>query len=264
VILPGEAQIGALVADAVEVLVRRRPEAVLGVATGSSPLPVYRELVARHRSGDGPDYGRVVFFTLDEYVGLPAGSPASYRSTITRELTDPLGIAADRVHSPDPDARGLAEAGERYETAIRTAGGVDLQILGIGSDGHLAFNEPGSSLVSRTRIKTLTEQTRRDNARFFGSRPGPTSWERVPRHVLTQGLGTIRDARHLVLVATGAGKAEAVAAAIEGPVTASCPASVLQLHEHATAVLDEAAAGLLTRSGHYREVWAGKPGWQEI
>jgi glucosamine-6-phosphate deaminase len=258
VILPDEDRVGTLVADAVEALVRRKRDTVLGVATGSSPLPVYRELVARHVGGAGPDYGNVRVFTLDEYVGLPPGSPSSYRSTIARELTDPLGIDAARVHGPDPSASGLAEAGTRYEEAIRAAGGVDLQLLGIGSDGHLAFNEPGSSLASRTRVKTLTGQTRRDNARFFGS------VDEVPRHVLTQGLGSIRDARQLVLVATGAGKAEAIAAAVEGPVSASCPASVLQLHPHVSVVLDEAAAGRLVRADYYREVWSGKPDWQGL
>ena len=253
------ARIAEVVADAIEALVRRRPDAVLGVATGSSPLPVYRELVRRHEAGTGPDWARVRVFTLDEYVGLPPGSPASYRSTIARELIEPLGIDPDRVHGPDPSPEGLPDAGERYEQAIRAAGGVDLQLLGIGSDGHLAFNEPGSSLASRTRIKTLTEQTRRDNARFFGGH-----WEEVPVHVLTQGLGTIRDAGHLVLVATGPGKAAAVAAAVEGPVTASCPASVLQLHPHATVVLDDAAAADLARAAYHREVWAGKPDWQGL
>jgi glucosamine-6-phosphate deaminase len=258
VILPDEARIAALVADAVEALVRRRPDAVLGVATGSTPLPTYRELVRRRENGVGPEYSAVRFFTLDEYVGLPAGSLASYRSTIARELTNPLGIDPARVHGPDPSAEGLAGSGERYEAAIRDAGGIDLQLLGIGSDGHLAFNEPGSSLSSRTRIKTLTEQTRRDNARFFDSP------EEVPRHVLTQGLGTIGGARHVVLIATGVPKAEAVAAAVEGPVTASCPASVLQLHPHATVLLDDAAAAGLERGEYYREVWENKPGWQGL
>ena len=258
VVLPDADAIGTLVADAVEALVRRTSSAVLGVATGSSPLPVYRELVRRHQAGTAPDYAGVRFFTLDEYVGLPVDSPASYRRTIARELTDQLGIDPAHVHAPDPAPDGLPEAGERYEQAIHEAGGVDLQLLGIGSDGHLAFNEPGSSLVSRTRIKTLTEQTRRDNARFFESA------DEVPRHVLTQGLGTIRDAAHLVLIAAGDGKAAAVAAAVEGAVTASCPASVLQLHPHATVVLDPSAARDLARLDYYREVWAGKPGWQGI
>lgn len=258
VILPDDGALGVLVADAVESLVRRTPAAVLGVATGSSPLPVYRELIRRHDDGVGPDWSGVTFFTLDEYVGLAPGSAASYRCTIARELTDPLGIDPAQVHGPDPTPAGLADAGERYERAIRDAGGVDLQLLGIGADGHLAFNEPGSSLASRTRIKTLTSQTRHDNARFFHSA------DDVPRHVLTQGLDTISDARHLVLVATGSSKAAAVAAAVEGPVSASCPASVLQLHPHATVVLDPDAASHLERAEYYREVWAGKPGWQGI
>jgi len=270
--LSSAADVAALAADVVEALVRRAPGAVLGLATGSSPLPAYRELIGRHRAGTGPSYQRVTCLTLDEYVGLPAGHPQSYRATIARELTDGLGIDPARVHGPDPVERGpdptehapdpgqggLAAAGERYERLIEAAGGVDLQILGIGTDGHLAFNEPGSSLASRTRLKTLTARTRADNARFFGS---PAE---VPRHVLTQGLGTILRARHLLLLATGAGKAAAVAAAVEGPVSASCPASVLQLHPHATVLLDEPAAAGLARGAYYREVYAGKPGWQGL
>ncbi|MEO7235039.1 MAG: glucosamine-6-phosphate deaminase, partial [Lapillicoccus sp.] len=145
-----------------------------------------------------------------------------------------------------------------YERQIVEAGGVDLQLLGIGSDGHLAFNEPGSSLGSRTRVKTLTAQTRTDNARFFDAR------DAVPHHVLTQGLGTILEARHLVMLATGEGKAEAVRSAIEGPLTAMCPASVLQLHRHVTVVLDPAAAAGLALRGYYAQVWADKPDWQGI
>ena len=250
------AEVGALAADAIEALVRRVPEAVLGLATGSSPLPAYQELIRRHRDGSAPSYDGVRCFTLDEYVGLPDGHPESYRETIFRELTDGLGIDRDRVASPD--AGDPQHAGPRYEDAIVAAGGVDVQVLGIGADGHLAFNEPGSSLASTTRMKTLTARTRQDNARFFGS------VEEVPRHVLTQGLGTILRARHLLLVATGAGKAAAAAAAVEGPISASCPASVLQLHPHATVLLDEAAAVSLERLDYYREVYAGKPSWQGL
>lgn len=256
--LSSAAAAGAVAADAIEALVRRRPDAVLGLATGSSPLPTYQELIRRHRTGAGPAYDAVRCFTLDEYVGLPAGHPETYRETIFRECTDGLGIARDRVRSPDPSPDGLPDAGPRYEAAIEAAGGVDLQVLGIGGDGHLAFNEPGSSLASATRLKTLTARTRQDNARFFGS------VDQVPRHVLTQGLGTILRARHLLFVATGAAKADAVAAAVEGPVSASCPASVLQLHPHATVLLDPAAAARLTRLDYYREVYAGKPAWQAL
>lgn len=255
-------EIAALAADAVESLVRRKPDAVLGLATGSSPLPVYRELRRRHAAATGPSYAAVTCFNLDEYVGLPASGGGvheqSYRATIARELTDGLGIAAGQVNGPDPDPGGLPTAGERYEALIAAAGGIDLQLLGIGSDGHLAFNEPGSSLASRTRIKTLTAQTRKDNARFFGSP------DEVPTHVLTQGIGTILQARHLMLVVTGESKAAAVAAAVEGPVSASCPASALQLHPHVTVLLDQDAAARLDRLAYYREVYGAKPAWQGL
>jgi len=251
-------EIAALAADVFEAVVRRKPDAVLGLATGSTPLPAYRELIRRREAGVGPSYAAVTCFNLDEYVGLPIGHEQSYRSTIARELTDGLDISPERVNGPDPDPDGLPTAGERYEALIGEAGGVDVQILGIGSDGHLAFNEPGSSLASRTRIKTLTAETQKDNARFFGSP------DQVPTHVLTQGLGTILAARHLLLIATGADKAAAVASAVEGPVSASCPASVLQLHPHVTVLLDPAAAARLTRLDYYREVYAAKPDWQGL
>ena len=254
--LDSAADVAVLAADTLEAAVRARPEAVLGLATGSTPVPTYQELIRRHRAGTGPSYDRVRCFTLDEYVGLPPGHPQSYRETVHRELTDDLGIPRERVSGPDPDPDGLPGAGDRYEEALRAAGGVDLQFLGIGTDGHLAFNEPGSSLASSTRLKTLAEQTRQDNARFFDS------VDDVPRHVLTQGLGTVLRARHLLLVAIGASKADAVAAAVEGPLSASCPASVLQLHPRVTVLLDTDAAGRLERADHYREVHAGKPDWQ--
>jgi glucosamine-6-phosphate deaminase len=251
-------EIAVLAADTVEAVVRRKPAAVLGLATGSTPLPTYRELRRRHAAATGPSYAAVTCFNLDEYVGLPAGHEQSYRATIARELTDGLGISPERVNGPDPSPDRLATAGERYEALIEAAGGVDVQLLGIGGDGHLAFNEPGSSLASRTRIKTLTAQTRKDNARFFDSP------DHVPIHVLTQGLGTILRARHLLLIATDEGKADAVAAAVEGPVSASCPASVLQLHPHATLLVDPAAAERLERLDYYREVYAAKPAWQGL
>jgi glucosamine-6-phosphate deaminase len=251
-------EIAAVAADVFEAIVRRKPAAVLGLATGSTPLPAYRELIRRHEAGAGPSYAAVTCFNLDEYVGLPVGHEQSYRATIARELTDDLGISPERVNGPDPSPDGLQTAGERYEALIDAAGGVDVQLLGIGSDGHLAFNEPGSSLSSRTRIKTLTAQTQEDNARFFGSP------EEVPTHVLTQGLGTILRARHLLLIVTGDGKGAAVAGAVEGPLSASCPASVLQLHPHATVLLDPPAASRLKRLGYYREVYAAKPAWQGL
>ncbi|MCK0112577.1 glucosamine-6-phosphate deaminase [Ornithinimicrobium sp. F0845] len=241
---------GLLVADILERTVRAG--ATLGLATGSSPEPAYEELVRRHRE-EGLDFGGCRAFLLDEYVGIPADHPQSYHRTIRRMLTDRVGLTS--VDGPDGTAADLPAEAASYEERIRRAGGIDVQLLGLGTDGHLGFNEPGSSLASRTRVKTLTEQTLSDNSRFFAG-------EVVPHHVLTQGLGTISQARHLVLVATGAGKSGALAAAVEGPVSASCPASVLQLHPHVTVVVDEAAAARLEHADYYRFAHEHKPDWQ--
>lgn len=248
VVITGES--GRVAAEALAV--HLRPGAVLGLATGSSPLPVYAELLRRQRNAE-VSFDGVRGFTLDEYIGLPRRHPQSYHSVIRRELTDPAGFPVD---GPDGEAGDIPAEAARYEAAIAEAGGIDVQLLGIGTDGHIGFNEPGSSLASRTRVKTLTPQTRADNARFFASP------DEVPVHVLTQGLGTILEARHLVMIATGAGKADAVAAAVEGPVSASCPASVLQLHPHVTVVVDEEAAARLVHADYYRFASAHKPSWQ--
>lgn len=253
VIVEDRAAAGALVADIVVTHVR--PGAVLGLATGSSPLPAYRELIRRHRE-ESLSLAGCRAFLLDEYVGLPRTHPESYHSVIRREFTD--GVDLEQVEGPNGEAQDIPAEAARYEAAIAEAGGVDVQLLGIGTDGHLGFNEPGSSLASRTRVKTLTRQTRTDNARFFDS------IDEVPRHVITQGLGTILDARHLVLIATGEGKAAAVATAVEGPVSAFCPASILQLHPRATVVVDEAAAAGLQLADYYREAWDNKPDWQRF
>lgn len=257
VVLPEQADRAALVARAIADLLRRKPSAVLGLATGSSPLPVYDALAAMHAAGE-VSFAQARAFTLDEYVGLPAGHPQAYRQVIDRELVARVDFAAGAVQGPDGDTDDVPAACARYEQDIESVGGVDLQLLGIGSDGHLAFNEPGSSLASRTRVKTLTPQTRADNARFFDH------LDDVPHHVITQGLGTILAARHLVLLASGAAKAAAVAAMVEGPVSASCPGSVLQLHPHVTVLLDDAAAAELALREYYDQVWRGKPAWQGI
>jgi glucosamine-6-phosphate deaminase len=257
VIVAGPDEAGELVGGAITTLVSRKPGAVLGLATGSSPLAVYRDLARRHAAA-GLSVAGVVAFLLDEYVGLPAGHPQSYRSFIARELEAHLDFASGAIRGPNVHADDLLAACDAYEAAIRAAGGVDVQLLGIGTDGHIGFNEPGSSLASRTRIKTLTDQTRKDNARFFAA------LDEVPRHVVTQGVGTILDARHLVLLAFGSTKAEAVQAAVEGPVMAMVPASALQLHPHATVVVDEAAASRLRLADYYRETWSHKPPWQGL
>ncbi|MET0830498.1 MAG: glucosamine-6-phosphate deaminase, partial [Microbacterium sp.] len=192
VIVSDAAAAGAIVADEIARLVRSNPDTVLGLATGSTPVPVYEAL--RSRLAD-IDVSRVRGFALDEYVGLDPAHPESYRSVLTREVVEPLGFDPARVRVPDGSLEGIEHAGEDYERALAEAGGVDLQILGIGTDGHIGFNEPGSSFASLTRVKTLTTQTRDDNARFFDS------IDDVPRHCITQGLGTILRARHLVLLA---------------------------------------------------------------
>jgi glucosamine-6-phosphate deaminase len=257
VIVPGEAEAGELVAGAIVALIGEKPDAVLGLATGSTPLATYRALARRIRE-DRVDVRGVRGFALDEYVGLPPGHPEHYRAVITREVVEPLGLTPELVRVPNGDPAGIEHAGADYERAILAAGGVDLQILGIGRTGHIGFNEPGSSLASLTRVKTLTEQTRVDNARFFDSP------DDVPMHCITQGIGTILRARHLVLLAFGEAKAPAVAAAVEGPVSANQPGSAIQLHPHTTVIVDEAAASGLEHLDYYRHAWANKPVWQAI
>ncbi|MBG6239100.1 glucosamine-6-phosphate deaminase [Mycetocola sp. CAN_C7] len=256
VVIVGNAQAaGELVADAIAALITRKPDAVLGLATGSTPLPVYQALAQR---AGGLELAGVSGFALDEYVGLAVSHPESYRSVITREVVEPIGLDPHRIHVPDGRSETIESAGSDYEKALVAAGGVDLQILGVGTDGHIGFNEPGSSFASLTRVKTLTEQTRRDNARFFDSP------DQVPMHCITQGLGTILRARHLVLLAFGEGKADAIAASLEGPLAAMVPGSAIQLHPHATVVVDEAAASKLRLADYYRYTYANKPGWQGI
>lgn len=255
VIVPDAATAGSLVADEIVRLIRGNPETVLGLATGSTPLPVYEALPARLR---GVDVSRVRGFALDEYVGIDPGHPESYRSVITREVVQPLELDPSLIRTPDGSPAGIEHAGADYDAAITEAGGIDLQLLGIGTDGHIGFNEPGSSFASLTRVKTLTQQTREDNARFFDS------IDDVPKHCITQGLGTILRARHLVLLAFGEGKAEAVAGAVEGPVTASLPGSAIQLHPHTTVVVDEAAASRLRFADYYRYTYDSKPAWERL
>ncbi|GAB49895.1 glucosamine-6-phosphate deaminase [Mobilicoccus pelagius] len=258
VILEEAAELGRLAADAIVALLQHRPGAVLGLATGSSPLPVYDELVRRHEAGE-VSFAQARAFTLDEYVGLPPGHPEGYRTVIEREFASRVDLPANALHTPDGAAQDIPAACAAYDAAIAAAGGIDLQILGIGTDGHIAFNEPGSSFASRTRIKTLMHQTRVDNARFFDD-----DLDAVPVHCLTQGLGTIMEARHVVLLATGEGKAEAVQHLVEGPVSAMWPATILQHHPHATILLDEAAAGRLTLAPYFRQSWETKPAWQGL
>lgn len=239
--------LGLAAADAVLERLGARSNPVLGIATGSSPLPLYEQLARRPQELSG-----LRGFALDEYIGLPPGHPQSYREVVRREVIDRLGLDPDLVLVPDHAAADPLRAAADYEAAIRAAGGIDVQVLGIGNNGHLAFNEPGSALDSRTRVVELTASTRAANARFF------PSLRDVPTHALTQGLGTIREARALVLMASGSSKADAIAAALKGPVTPDVPASVLQLHPDVTVLLADGAEAALDPADYntVREAWA--------
>ncbi len=240
-----------LVAD----LVRRKPSAVLGLATGTTPIPFYQELVRMHRE-EGLDFNQVTTFNLDEYVGLSPKHTQSYHHYMHQQLFSQVNIQPDRIHIPDGLAADIPGFCRAYEQRIIDAGGIDIQLLGIGHDGHIGFNEPTSSLGSRTRIKTLTQQTIADNARFFNK---PSD---VPRHVITMGVGTIMESRMCIMLAYGSKKAAAIARMVEGPVTAMCPASVLQMHPSVKLLIDRAASEKLTYQSYYQWVYQGKPDWQ--
>ena len=249
IIEDGAEQAARRAAQLVEDLLRGGPARVLALPTGATPLPMYERLVEARRER-GLDFSRATIFGLDEYVGLAADDPHTMREQLRARLLDPVGLPAAQLHTLDGSAHDLGEACARYEAQIVQAGGLDLVVLGIGDDGHIGFNEPGSSLGSRTRLKTLTRETQRANASSF-ARP-----EDVPRLALTIGVGTILEARCCLLLATGEAKAAIVARAVEGPVTAQVTASALQFHPDAHIVLDAAAAGRLERADYYREVEA--------
>lgn len=257
IIVPTPTDVGRVAAAKIADVVARRASPVIGLATGSSPQHLYADLHRRVEAG-AISFATARGFALDEYVGLPLAHPQSYASVIARDVVRPLGFDPARVHVPDGRATDLRGAAADYEAAIDAAGGIDIQILGIGSNGHIGFNEPTSSLASRTRIKTLAHRTHEDNARFFDSP------DDVPRHCITQGLGTILDARELLLVAQGEAKADAIAATVEGPLGAMVPGAALQLHPHATVVVDEAAASKLRLSDYYRYTYSHKPAWQRF
>ena len=237
--------------------IQRKPDSVLGLATGSTPIGVYALLAAMHRKGQ-LDFSRVRTFNLDEYVGLGPDHPCSYREYMRLHLVSKVNIRPENIHFPQGLAKDVPAHCAQYEAAIRHVGGIDVQLLGIGTEGHIGFNEPSSSLASRTRIKTLTPKTASDNAKFFGGA------DQVPRHVITMGVGTIMDARECLLLATGPSKAEAIAGMAEGPITADLPASILQMHPRCEVVVDEPAASKLRRAEYYRWVYSNKPDWQRL
>jgi len=222
-------------ADQFVARLQKKPQAVLGLATGSTPIALYRELIHRYQAG-AVSFAQARSFNLDEYLGLSGEHPQSYRHFMKAELFSQIDIDPANTQVPDGAAKDPLAACELYEKAIKDAGGIDLQLLGIGRNGHIGFNEPSSSLASRTRVKTLTPDTVEANKRFFKAD------EFQPNLAITMGIGTIMEARHILLLATGEAKAEAIREAVEGPVAARCPASILQMHPRATLVLDRAAA----------------------
>ncbi|MBN2289072.1 MAG: glucosamine-6-phosphate deaminase [Candidatus Glassbacteria bacterium] len=240
IVKPTYDEVSKLAAGMIAEFLRCKPRAVLGFATGSTPLGTYKELIRLHRE-EGLDFSQAVTFNLDEYIGLPKDNDQSYHYFMWENLFKHINVLEANVHIPDGMSEDLHRHCLEYEEEIFDHGGLDVQLLGIGSNGHIAFNEPGSSLGSRTRIKTLDEKTRQDNARFF------KSIDEVPRYCLTMGIGTILEAEKLILLANGANKAEAVQKTVEGPITASVPASAIQLHPNATVIVDKAASGKLTR-----------------
>lgn len=226
-------------------LIDRKPNAVLGLATGSTPVPLYNELILLHQE-EALDFSRVTTFNLDEYVGLRRTHSQSYYRFMDEKLFSKVNIPAENIHVPNGTAGNIEEQCEWYEEQIKLKGGIDIQILGIGGNGHIAFNEPGSSLGSRTRIKTLSEQTRKDNSRFF------ETMDEVPKYAITMGIGTIMESHRLLLLASGKDKATAIKNTVEGPITAMVPATIVQMHRYAMIYIDEEAASVL--SGEYERI----------
>lgn len=232
----------ALSGEAAELVareVREKPDAVLGLATGSTPVGMYQELIRQHQAGN-LDFSRITTFNLDEYVGLSATHPQSYRVFMHETFFQHVNVQPERIHIPCGDAADLDEECDRYERAIQAAGGIDLQILGIGGNGHIGFNEPGSPVSSRTRVVDLAQRTITDNARFFAS------IEEVPTKAVTMGIQTILEAKKIVLLACGASKAEAMQRMLEGEITPDVPASLLREHPDVTVIMDRQAAARLS------------------
>ncbi len=257
IIQPTKEAAARLVARVIARELRANPHLVLGLATGKTMECVYRELV-RMRREEGLDFSLCSTFNLDEYVGLFPSDPNSYRHYMNRHLFSQVNIDLRNTHLPNGQAEDLDGECRHYEAAIKRFGGIDLQLLGIGKDGHIGFNEPLSALQSRTRVKALTPTTLRQNAPFFGGA------EQMPHRAITMGVGTIIEARRCLLLATGDTKAAVLAQAVEGPITSMVSASALQLHPRCTVVVDEAAATHLVGKDYYRWIFENEPEWEEF
>jgi glucosamine-6-phosphate deaminase len=258
IIRPNAQSASQLVATLVAKELRVKPSLVLGLATGRTMESVYAVLADMHR-GEGLDFSKCRTFNLDEYIGLPAADPHSYRHYMEEHLFTQVEIPADRTHLPDGMAADLRAESERYERLIQEAGGIDLQLLGLGEAGHIGFNEPLSALRSRTREKALTPTTREQNASQFGG-----GLDAVPKRAITMGVGTILESKRCLLLVTGAAKSRILAKAVEGPITSMITASALQLHPRCTVIADEAAARHLKGKKYYRWIFENEPEWAEF
>jgi glucosamine-6-phosphate deaminase len=257
IIRPDAQSAARLVEQIIASELRRNPSLVLGLATGSTMDNVYRLLVEKHRKA-GLDFSLCRTFNLDEYVGLAPADPHSYRYYMQSRLFSQVNIDQRNTHLPNGLATDLDAECHNYEDKIHRCGGIDLQILGIGKAGHIGFNEPLSALASRTRVKALSPITVKQNSEFFGGE------DKVPRRAITMGVGTILDCRRCILLATGARKAEVIAKAVEGPITSMISATALQLHPHATVVVDEEAGSKLQAAEYYRWIFENEPEWEEF
>lgn len=248
VLKPNSQELGREAARVVANAVRRNPALRLGLATGSTMLAMYQELVRLHQR-EGLDFSRVATFNLDEYLGLSGSHPQSFHNFMQQNFFAHVNVDPDNVHIPDGSIKGnYQQYCASYEEAIRKAGGIDLQILGIGRNGHIGFNEPTSSLGSRTRLKVLSKETIHDNRKFFASE------DEIPQCAITMGIGTILESKRILLLANGSSKAAAIARAIEGPLTASVTASALQLHSDVTFIIDREAGAELKQQEYYQRV----------
>jgi glucosamine-6-phosphate deaminase len=257
IIQPDEEAAALLVARLIAKELRANPSLVLGLATGRTMESVYRLLAQMHQA-EGLDFSLCRTINLDEYVGLAPDDPHSHRHYMNEHLFKKVNIDLRNTHLPNGLAADLAVECANYEQVIARAGGIDLQLLGLGRDGHIGFNEPLSALGSRTRVKALTPMTVAQNAALFGG------MDRVPRRAITMGVGSILDSRRIILLATGSAKSEIVAKAVEGPITAMISATALQLHPRCTVVVDEEAARLLQGSDYYRWIFANEPEWEQF
>jgi glucosamine-6-phosphate deaminase len=257
IILDNQEQVSQFAANYVASRILKKPRTVLGLPTGSSPLGMYKKLIEKYQQGI-LDFSEVITFNLDEYVGIVPGHPQSYNSYMYKNFFNFVNINPHNINIPDGLVADFDNYCKKYEQYIEDCGGIDLQILGIGRTGHIGFNEPSSSLGSRTRIKTLTESTRLDNARFFNS------VDEVPHHVITMGIGSILDSKECMLIAFGEHKAESIAAMVEGCISTMLPASALQFHPSIKVAIDSAAASKLKNKEYYKFVYDNKPAWQYV